>query len=70
MNKQQQTSNEIYFKQIINSLKEGGIYTFPNLMASFTMKSGKLVAQNAQVLKAARKIVSKKAGLRLFTIEN
>ena len=68
MTNSQKLQNEIYFKKVINSLNEGGTYLWPNLMASFTMRSGKLVAPNAQVLKSARKIVSKKAGERLFTI--
>tara|TARA_R110000772_G_C13135459_1_gene423371 strand:+ start:97 stop:303 length:207 start_codon:yes stop_codon:yes gene_type:complete len=68
MNKSQQTQNEIFFKKMISLLNEGGTYVWQDRLAFFTMTNGKLVAPDAQTLKAVRKIVSKKAGLKLFTI--
>lgn len=63
-----QTQNEIYFKKMISLLNEGGTYVWQDRLALFTMTNGKLVAPDAQTLKAVRSTVSKKAGLRIFTL--
>lgn len=38
----QKRANEQYFKQVIELLKEGGIYTYPDKMEHFTKLNGKL----------------------------
>jgi len=58
----------MFFKKVISSLNEGGVWMYPNLMEVFTMSNGKLVASDEKALKAVRKLVSKKAGEKLFTL--
>ena len=61
MTNSQKLQNEIYFKQVINSLNEGGTYIYVDARAPFIMKNNKLVAPNAKALKQAKSVVSKKA---------
>lgn len=68
MTKFEKSENEKYFKQVINSLNEGGMYIYVDARAPFIMKNNKLVAPNAKALRQAQSVVSKKAADRLFTI--
>ena len=68
MTKFQKTENEKFFDKILLITREGGTYIWPDLGAAFKVTNGKLVAKDAQTLKDARSILSKEAGLRLFTL--
>lgn len=52
-------ANEIFFKNLIGSLNEGGVWVFPNIMQSYIKKNGKLVAGNRFAYETIRSITPK-----------
>lgn len=67
MAKFQKQQNEIYFKQVINSLNEGGTYILSDGFEIFIKTNNKLVAQTSKGFKLASKLVSAKAASKLFS---
>lgn len=45
----QQTANEKFFRMMIGTIKENGIYGFPDRNAIFTKKSGKFYGQKSDI---------------------
>ncbi len=41
MTKDQKKDNENYFRRVLSMLKAGGIYTFPHISETYTIKKGK-----------------------------
>lgn len=61
-------ANEIFFKNLINSLNEGGVWVFPNIMQSYIKKNGKLVASNRFAYETIRSITPESIH-KLFDID-
>ena len=59
MTKSQKQSNVNFFKQVINSVKEGGSYIYPAIFEVFTIKEGKMFG-TAKGVKAIKKITTSK----------
>ena len=59
MTKSQKQQNVIFFKQVINSTKEGGMYIYPAIFESFTIEGGKMYG-TAEGVKAIKKITTSK----------
>lgn len=58
MNKEQRDANIAFFKSVISTTKEGGIYIWPNENAMFTIKKGKMIGSLSDCRKVL-KITSK-----------
>lgn len=51
MTNSQKLENEKYFTMVIYSLKEGGIYIWPDANESYTIKGGKLIGSKTAIRK-------------------
>ena len=75
LNAYQIKQNEIFFQNVINQLKEGGFYVYPDLIkisnneAPFFRKEGDILLCNKEGYNSVKKIVSAKFLLTRFKIK-
>ena len=51
MTNSQKLQNDQYFNQVINFLKEGGVYTWQDAKENYTMKNGKFIGSKTAIEK-------------------
>ena len=61
--------NEIFFKNVISTLNENGVYGFPNAGSMFIKKDGKL-SGTVKDLETVKHLVSPEFFQRYFTTRN
>jgi hypothetical protein len=59
MTKSQKQQNVFFFKSVISSTKEGGMYLYPAIFETFTVKGGKMYGTSKGV-KAIKDITTSK----------
>jgi hypothetical protein len=76
LNAYQIKQNEIFFQNVINQLKEGGFYVYPDLVttakdkeAPFFRKEGDILLCNKEGYNSVKRIVSAKFLLTRFKIK-
>lgn len=76
LNAYQIKQNEIFFENVINQLKEGGFYVYPDLVqrakdkeAPFFRKKGNILLCNQEGYDSVKKIVSAKFLLTRFEVK-
>lgn len=62
-------ANEQFFKKVIQFLKEGGVYAYPDAMETYT-KEGDFLVGNASALLKVKGLVSKEFYNKYFKLKN